>query len=108
MEPSRSRRHGLRETRCGVALHAIRVGGGPLESLQLGGGLEPDRIGRRRHGAVTVRTARVHRSILGRVPHRVVLPLLLPTGLLVRVRVRVWVRVRVRVGVRVRVRVRGR
>ena len=85
MEPSRS----LREIRCGVALHPIRVGGGPLESLQLGGGLEPDRIGRRRHGAVTVRTARVHLSILGRVrAHRVVLPLLLPTGLLVRVRVK--------------------
>lgn len=52
-------------------LHAIRVGGGPFEGLQLGGGLEPDRIGRRRHGTVTVRTARVHRSVLGRVPVRV-------------------------------------
>ena len=75
-------------------LQAIRVGGGPLEGLQLGGGLEPDRVGRRGPGALacggwgderfgrrgpacppvylsTLRNARVHRSVLGGVPARV-------------------------------------
>ena len=47
------------QRRRGRRLHAIPVGGGPFEGLQLGGGLEPDRIGRHRHGAVTVRTTRV-------------------------------------------------
>eukprot|EP00964_Phaeocystis_antarctica_P042459 scaffold24336_cov57-Phaeocystis_antarctica.AAC.2 len=81
------RDHRVAESRRGVGSGAESESQRDTLRRHLAGGLEPDRIGRRRHGAVTVRTARVHRSILGRVrANRVVLPLLLPAALLLRVR----------------------